>query len=151
MIDSHKAYIINCIIDAMLDPDKILTYNLYGLTIGDLLKFSISCGFVGLATFIVDVLIYYLKLGKGTSLLGIKYVKHEEMKLSNSVFLCVSWTLGSFLVGGAGYFARIFSAEPTAILTVGIFWPLVFTKIVNSNGVDKSEDEPNDEEEGDPT
>ena len=31
----------------------------------------------------------------------------------------------------------------------GIFWPVVFTNIVNSNGVDKDSSDPDDEEEDD--
>ena len=146
----HKALInIDNVLPFEHKMTQILTYNLYGVVVGDLLKFAISCGCIGLVTFIVDFIIYALKLGSGSSLLGIKYVKHKELKLSNSFVLCVSWTVGSFLVGAAGYFARIFNADTTAILTVGIFWPVVFTNIVNSNGVDKDSSDPDDEEEDD--
>lgn len=133
-----------------MDITRILDYVLYGMPIRGGLKFAICCGFVGLGTFVVDLIIYKLKQKTGPSLLGIHYVSHTALKFSNWIVACIAWSMGSFIVGGAGFFARIFQAEPAAIMGVGIFWPFLFTKWVKSGDSDNNAEEETDDEEGEP-
>lgn len=96
----------------------------------ELLRFAIYCTVAGGMVFLIDLLA--CKIRSTQSLLGIVY------RRENSLALFLLWSLGSGLMGALGAYAEVFQLTKTSVITVGIAWPFLLSKVIRTsiNGVD---------------
>jgi len=90
-----------------------------------IIEFGAGCGLMGFLVFLVDAISF--KVGHSTSLLRITYRER------NGFILLVLWTAGAALVGGIGTYIGIVQFTKSAVLAVGVGWPVLLSKIVQSN------------------
>ena len=108
-------------------------------------KFAIQCGFIGFLVLIIDSIVSYLNKTDNKSLLKIRYTKKNIFPIS------LSWIIGASIMGFLGSFLQLTANTTTAMGTIGISWPLLFSKMVESIGNKKllSDGNDNDDEDDD--
>jgi hypothetical protein len=90
-----------------------------------LLSFALYCAGAGAVVFAIDLLA--CKIKSTESLLGIVYRK------DNALFLFSLWAVGSGLMGLFGAYAEVFQLTKTSVISVGVAWPVLLSKIVKTN------------------
>lgn len=96
-------------------------------------EFALQCGFIGSLVLIIDGIVSYLNKTDNKSLLKIRYSKN------NIVPIGVAWITGASIMGFLGSFLQLIANTPTAIGTIGISWPFLFSKMVGSLGEEKKD------------
>ena len=106
-------------------------------------KFAIQCGFIGFLVLIIDSIVSYLNKTDNKSLLKIRY------SIKNIFPISLSWVIGASIMGFLGSFLQLTANTTTAMGTIGISWPFLFSKMVESIGEKKlpSEEDAYEEEE----
>ena len=102
--------------------------------------FGIQCGFIGFLVLIVDSIVSYLNKTDNKSLLGIRYSR------KNLFQICLSWVVGASIMGFLGSFFQLLADTKQAMGSIGISWPLIFSKLVETIG-DKDDTNLEDENE----
>lgn len=106
-------------------------------------KFAIQCGFIGFLVLVIDSIVSYLNKTDNKSLLKIRY------SMKNIFPISISWVIGASVMGFLGSFLQLTANTTTAMGTIGISWPFLFSKMVESIGEKKlpSEEDTYEEEE----
>ena len=84
--------------------------------------FSVGCSIIGVLTVIADLSFYIIK---GESLLLLKH------SLKNTLIFLLAWAFGAAFLGYIGQMLNIFQVSLFSCATVGISWPIIFTKILS--------------------
>ena len=84
----------------------------------------------------IDGIVSYLNKTDNKSLLKIRYSRKNIFPIG------VAWITGASVMGFLGSFLQLTANTPTAMGTIGISWPFIFSKMVGSLG--EKEDEVDD-------
>ncbi len=101
------------------------------------LIFAMGCAFIGLLIVVADLSFFLIR---GDSLLRLQH------SLRNTLIFALAWAVGAFIIGYIGQMARIFQVSLLACATVGIAWPVVFTKLLDRLRQPSDVQTPTDEE-----
>lgn len=99
-------------------------------------EFALQCGFIGSLVLMIDGIVSYLNKTDNKSLLKIRYSRKNIFPIG------VAWITGASVMGFLGSFLQLTANTPTAMGTIGISWPFIFSKMVGSLG--EKEDEVDD-------
>nr|VFK27905.1 MAG: hypothetical protein BECKMB1821G_GA0114241_103129 [Candidatus Kentron sp. MB]VFK31787.1 MAG: hypothetical protein BECKMB1821I_GA0114274_10276 [Candidatus Kentron sp. MB]VFK75563.1 MAG: hypothetical protein BECKMB1821H_GA0114242_10266 [Candidatus Kentron sp. MB] len=89
-----------------------------------LFEFAFGCAIASVAFLVVDYA-YFVAQGGKESLLNIKYLGN------NFLFIVITWFLGAFVVGYFAVYVGMFHEESRlSVVTVGILWPIVLSKMI---------------------
>ncbi len=86
------------------------------------LIFAMGCAIIGLLIVVADLSFFLIR---GDSLLQLQH------SIRNTLVFAFAWAAGAFIIGYIGQMARIFQVSLLACATVGIAWPVVFTKLLD--------------------
>jgi hypothetical protein len=85
------------------------------------LIFCTGCAVIGILTVMADLAFFLIR---GESMLMLRHSFR-----TTSVFF-VAWAFGAAIVGYVGQMLNIFQVSLLACATVGVSWPIVFTKLL---------------------
>ncbi|MFT7680660.1 MAG: hypothetical protein ACI935_000091 [Moritella dasanensis] len=91
-----------------------------------LVPFAIGSAVTSLLVLFVDYLYFYVHQNK-ESILGITY------RGNNILIIAVTWFGGGFIVPYLCVMFEIFGNSTQAMISLGILWPIAFTKLVDSS------------------
>jgi hypothetical protein len=83
--------------------------------------FAIACSLIGVLTVVADLSFFLIR---GESLLNLRH------SFRNTILFAFAWALGALIIGYIGQVTNVFQVSLLACATVGISWPIVFTKIL---------------------
>ena len=89
------------------------------------LVFVVSCGIFGLLAVGADLFLFLIRK---KSVLNLKH------GLRNTLLFAVAWCLGAMIIGFFGQITAVFQVSVLACLTVGLTWPVLFTKMLEEIG-----------------
>jgi hypothetical protein len=87
------------------------------------LIFAIGCAIIGILTIFADVSFYLIK---HESILSLKHT------FKNTSIFIFAWAFGAAFWGYIGQMLNIFQVSLLSCATVGISWPIIFTKVLSS-------------------
>lgn len=85
------------------------------------LIFAVGCAAIGVLIVLADLAFFVLR---GESLLELKH------GFKNTPIVGFYWALGALIIGYIGQVTNIFQVSLLACATVGVAWPVVFTRVL---------------------
>ena len=83
--------------------------------------FSAGCAIIGILTVFTDLSFYIIR---GESALSLRH------GWKNTIFFLIAWAFGAAFLGYVGQMLNIFQVSLLACATVGLSWPIIFTKVL---------------------
>ena len=102
------------------------------------LIFAVGCAAVGLLAVLGDLSLFAIR---GESLLNLKH------SWRTTPIFVIAWAVGAFIFGYIGQMVNIFQVSLLACATVGMTWPLVFSRILERARKQEAEEQPTQEEQ----
>jgi len=106
-----------------------------------LLVFAVGCAIMGLIAVFLDLIVYQVR---GRSIFHLTY----GGGILNTCWLIALWGLGAGVGGFLGSAASIVQFTRAACIGVGVGWPLILPRLIDSFTSDADQQEPEDVQNG---
>jgi hypothetical protein len=83
--------------------------------------FAVGCAIIGILVVVADLAFFLIK---GESLLNLRH------SFRNTLLVGAAWSVGALIIGYLGQVTNLFQVTLLGCATVGITWPIVFTKLL---------------------